>query len=70
MNKMSTRCTDLEFTILGLCSLQERKEEKANDSLGKSVNFFTSYKETWACVPEHNTTTKEDVHEYIRRIMR
>lgn len=47
MNKKSTDCADLKLTILGLCSLQERKEGKANDNLGKSVNFFTSYKEIW-----------------------
>lgn len=70
MSKMSTGCADLELTTLGLCSLQERNGVKANDNLGKSVNFLTSYKEIWACVPGHNAATKEDVHEYIRRIMR
>lgn len=67
---MSTDCADLELTILGLCSLQDRKGGKTKYNLGKSVNFLTSYKEIWACVPGHNTATKEDVHEYIRRIMR
>lgn len=44
---MSTEltCVDLELTILGLCSLQERKGKKASDNLGKSVIFLTSYKE-------------------------
>lgn len=72
MNQMSTEltCVDLKLTISGLCSLPERKGKKANDNLGKSVIFLTSYKEIWACIPGCNTTTIEDVHEYIRRIMR
>lgn len=70
MNKKSTGCADLELTTLGLCSLQERNGGKANDNLGNSVNCFTSYKERWAFVPGRNAATKEDVHEYIRRIMK
>lgn len=72
MNKLSTEltCAGLELTILGLCSLQEGKGKKVNDNLAETVIFFTSHKEMRVFIPEHYTTTKEDVHEHIRRIIK
>ena len=42
VNQLSTEltCAALEFTIMGLCSLQEGKGRKSNDNLAKTVIFF------------------------------
>lgn len=63
-------CAGLELTSLGLCSLQEGKGRKNNDTLAKPVIFFTSDKEMRVCVPKLYTTTKKDLQEHIRRIMK
>lgn len=43
VNKLGTvlTCAGLELTILGLCSLQERKGRKGSDNLAKPVFFWS-----------------------------